>query len=95
MDKEWFIQFLENEYYPSKLSLGNVSKLLTSYCEDHKDRLKTPDSIGPLVNYVINSPFLEECIKVAIKHYKSELGCIEVLRIDPNSLNVYRPITIF
>jgi hypothetical protein len=78
MDKETIVRMC-NRLRDGSLSLEEVSVLLTEYCLEHNKPL---DKINQFITFLINTPFIVDCILIALEYYKKKFNVIELKRND-------------
>lgn len=78
MDKETIVRMC-NRLRDGSMSLTEVSMLLTDYCLEHG---KTLDKIAKFITILINTPFVTNCVLVALEYYKKKFNVIELKRDD-------------
>lgn len=78
MDKETIVRMC-NRLRDGSMSLTEVSMLLTDYCLEHG---KTLDKIAKFITVLINTPFVTNCVLIALEYYKKKFNVIELKRDD-------------
>lgn len=84
MDKETIIRTC-NKLREGSLTLEEVSVLLTAYCVEHDKPL---DKTSQFIAFLINTPFVTNCILIALEYYKKKFNVIE-LKQDNDVLLIY------
>ena len=78
MDKATIVRIC-NRLRDGNLSLEEVSVLLTGYCLEHGKPL---DKITKFITVLVNTPFVTNCVLIALEYYKKKFNVIEVKRND-------------
>lgn len=84
MDKETTIRIC-NKLEDNSLSMTEASMLITDYCLEHN---KSLDKISQFITFLINTPFLTNCILTALDYYKRKFNIVEVKK-DNQILLIY------
>lgn len=84
MDRDSIVRIC-NKIQLGSVDIGDITMLLHEYCMYKKvDASKIPH----FINFIINNPMFNECINIALTHYKKEFNIIE-LRKNNNILLIY------
>lgn len=77
MDREKLVSILNN-----KENIASYIELLINYCLEHN---KPIEETKTFVNFIAQTPFFSNCLKVAIDYYKNKLNIIEVIDLKTNN----------
>lgn len=78
MDKATIVRIC-NRLRDGSLSLTEISMLITDYCLEHN---KSLDNISKFITVLVNTPFVTNCVLIALEYYKKKFNVIEVKRND-------------
>lgn len=76
MDKATIVRIC-NRLRDGSLSLTEISMLITDYCLEHN---KSLDNISKFITVLINTPFVTNCVLVALEYYKKKFNVTELKR---------------
>ena len=76
MDKSTTIRMC-NRFREGEISLTEVSMLITDYCLEHN---KSLDKISKFITFLINTPFMADCVLTALEYYKRKFNVVELKR---------------
>lgn len=87
MDKETIIRICNRlrDGNTSIISSTEMSMLLTDYCLEHGKPL---DKIAKFITFLINTPFVINCVLTALEYYKKKFNVTELKR-DGEVLLIY------
>lgn len=77
MDREKLVSILNN-----KENITPYIELLIDYCLEHN---KPIEETKTFVNFIAQTPFFSNCLKVAVDYYKNKLNIIEVIDLKTNN----------
>lgn len=78
MDRERLVSILNN-----KENIQPYIELLIDYCIEHN---KPIEETKTFVNFIAQTPFFSNCLKVAVDYYKNKLNIIEVIDLKTNNI---------
>lgn len=77
MDREKLVSILNN-----KENIQPYIELLIDYCIEHN---KPIEETKTFVNFIAQTPFFSNCLKIAVDYYKNKLNIIEVIDLKTNN----------
>ena len=84
MDKKTIVRMC-NKLNNDSITLEEISLLLTAYCIEHNKDLAITNQF---ITVLINTPFVTNCVLIALEYYKKKFNVIE-LKQDNYVLLIY------
>ena len=84
MDRDFIVRLCYS-IYKGNADFNDIIKLLREFCISKGAEVS---KVPQLLNYILNSPFLNDCIGIALTHYKKQFNITEVTE-DNNILLIF------